>query len=246
MGLSKASTYKIIRGFLVLTIIVNMVMSIYYATHFIAINNAAIHEDISLKIKLIFLALLTLITTYLPSYIEKKQEIDIPNILEFTIILFICSAGYLSNQFDLFQRFFWWDEMLHLTSGLFISVVGFLFIYKLNYKYSLELNPWLIAIFTFSFSISVAVFWEIGEFTKDALLKTNAQKWEVPLDTPLLGKAYQGLGLRDTMGDLIFASIGALIISGLAFFWVKTRKDETLQEINKFMNHKKNEPDQEK
>ena len=169
-----------------MTIIVNVLMSIYYATHYNGSNNVAVHEDLSLKIQLIFLATVTLITTYLPSYIEKTQGVDIPNILEFIIILFIFAGGYLSQQFDLFLRFFWWDDLLHFTSGLFVSVVGFLLIYKLNYGYNLDLNPWLIAIFTFTFSITVAVFWEIAEFIADACFQSNLQKWNVPADTPLL------------------------------------------------------------
>jgi hypothetical protein len=221
-------------------------MSIYYATHYNESNNVAVHEDLSLKIRLIFLATVTLITTYLPSYIEKTQGIDIPNILEFIIILFIFAGGYLSQQFDLFLRFFWWDDLLHFTSGLFVSVVGFLLIYKLNYGYNLDLNPWLIAIFTFTFSITVAVFWEIAEFIADACFQSNLQKWNVPADTPLLGKPYQGLALRDTMADLIIASLGALIMSGIAYFLVNTKKEETLQEINKFMQQKDKDKDKDK
>ena len=82
----------------------------------------------------------------------------------------------------------------------------------------------------------MAVFWEIAEFAADALWQTNYQKWDVPADTPLLGKPYQGLALRDTMADLIIASTGALIVSVLVFFSVNKNSDETIRKISKLFN----------
>ncbi|MHB9056064.1 MAG: hypothetical protein ACYC2P_07940 [Paludibacteraceae bacterium] len=177
----------------------------------------------------------------MPSYLENQKDIQFPEILEITIIIFIIAAAYLSQSFNLFVRFFWWDDVLHFTSGTFIAIAGFLLIYKLNHRFSFDLNPWLIAIFTFSFSVTSAVFWEIGEFVSDWFLQTNYQKWNVPVGTPLMGKTYQGLALRDTMADLIIASAGATLISILAFFAVNAKKEETLRKIEKFVGDEKNQ-----
>lgn len=232
--------YKIIRGFLILTILMNVAISVYY----LGFNeNPAltdvIHENISFRLQLIFIAGITLVATFLPSYLDSRTSIKMPEILEITIIIFVIAAGYLSQRFNLFVRFHWWDDVLHFTSGTFIAVAGFLLIYMLNYRYSFDLNPWLIAIFTFSFSVTVAVFWEIAEFVADALWQTNYQKWDVPADTPLMGKPYQGLALRDTMADLIIASVGAMIVAVFAFFSVKRKKDEVLEKIGKFIKSDK-------
>ena len=197
-----------------------------------------VREDISFRLQLIFVAAITLIATYLPSYLDSRTSIRMPEILEIIVIVFVIAAGYLSQRFNLFVRFHWWDDVLHFTSGTFVAVAGFLLIYMLNHRYSFDLNPWLIAIFTFSFSVTVAVFWEIGEFAADALWQTNYQKWNVPSDTPLLGKPYQGLALRDTMADLIIASAGAMLVAVFSFFSVKRKKDETLQKINEFLGKK--------
>ena len=231
------NVYKVIRGFLILTILMNVAISAYY----LIFNQKpelenVIHEDISFRLQLVFVATITLIATYLPSYLDSRKNIQLPEVLEITVIIFIIAAGYLSQRFNLFVRFHWWDDVLHFTSGTFIAVAGFLLIYMLNYRYSFDLNPWLIAIFTFSFSVAVAVFWERAEFAADALWQTNYQKWDVPADTPLLGKPYQGLALRDTMADLIIASTGALIVSVLVFFSVNKNSDETIRKISKLFN----------
>ena len=234
-----AKFYKYIRGFILLTIVLNIALIIYYKVTPNPEYSLAIQEDLSLRFQLIFVAIITLIATFLPSYLGNQNIIRFPEILEITIILFIIAAGYLSQQFNLFVRFFWWDDLLHFISGTFIAIAGFLLIYKLNHRFSFDLNPWLIAIFTFSFSVAVAVFWEIGEFLSDWFLQTNYQKWDVPVDTPLFGKAYQGLALRDTMADLIIASLGAMIITVLAFLKVKTKKEKTLKDISRLMEKNK-------
>lgn len=231
--------YKIIRGFLIFTILLNIAIGVY---HLVFNQNPelkdVVREDISFRLQLIFVAAITLIATYLPSYLDSRTSIRMPEILEIIVIVFVIAAGYLSQRFNLFVRFHWWDDVLHFTSGTFVAVAGFLLIYMLNHRYSFDLNPWLIAIFTFSFSVTVAVFWEIGEFAADALWQTNYQKWNVPSDTPLLGKPYQGLALRDTMADLIIASAGAMLVAVFSFFSVKRKKDETLQKINEFLGKK--------
>lgn len=225
--------YKVIRGFLILTILINIGITVYYNLLPNPEYAEAIRDDLSLRTQLIFVAAITFIATFVPSYIENQSKISFPEILEITVILFVVAAGYLSQRYNLFVRFHWWDDVLHFTSGTFIAVAGFLLIYMLNHRYSFNLNPWLIAIFTFSFSVAVAVFWEIGEFLSDWFFQTNYQKWDVPADTPLLGRDYQGLALRDTMADLIIASTGALIVAVFAFIAVNTKREDTLREIGK-------------
>ncbi|NLO70266.1 MAG: hypothetical protein GX102_04850 [Porphyromonadaceae bacterium] len=232
--------YKVVRGFLILTILMNVAISAFYL---ISNQNPEleniIREDLSFRLQLVFVATITLVATYLPSYLDSRTRIRLPEILEITVIVFVIAAGYLSQRFNLFVRFHWWDDLLHFTSGTFIAVAGFLLIYMLNHRYSFDLNPWLIAIFTFSFSVAIAVFWEIAEFAADALWRTNYQKWDVPADTPLLGKSYQGYGLRDTMADLIIASTGAFIVSVFAYFAADRKKEETIKRISKLIKKRK-------
>ena len=120
------NVYKVIRGFLILTILMNVAISAYY----LIFNQKpelenVIHEDISFRLQLVFVATITLIATYLPSYLDSRKNIQLPEVLEITVIIFIIAAGYLSQRFNLFVRFHWWDDVLHFTSGTFIAVSGF-------------------------------------------------------------------------------------------------------------------------
>jgi hypothetical protein len=181
------------------------------------------------NVELLFSALMTLGLVMLPEYIEKRRNIKLPEILSGAITLFIFASIYLSARLALYNTYFWWDDLLHTLSGVIIGFIGFLLIYKINKKYSMNISPLLVAIFAFCFAITFGVFWEIAEFTSDALLKTSTQKWDLPANAILMGRAYQGSGLRDTMSDLILDVAGAFVTSVICYFLYKNEKHNTLK-----------------
>ena len=76
-------------------------------------------------------------------------------------------------------------------------------------------------------------FWEIFEFTADALLGTANQKWNLQETEFIIGRYYQGSGLRDTMSDLIVDSIGACITSIITYYMYKNKKESVLESMKK-------------
>ncbi|HET8690483.1 MAG TPA: hypothetical protein VFL81_03540, partial [Candidatus Saccharimonadales bacterium] len=76
---------------------------------------------------------------------------------------------------------------------------------------------------------TMGVVWEVFEFTGDALFHSNMQRWADPASTPMLGQAYQGSGLRDSMSDLIVASVGALVTSAFVYLGYKHEKPTALK-----------------
>lgn len=187
--------------------------------------------DVSEKAELIFWALLTLGVTYLLDYFENKN-IHIPVILESIITIYIFTAIFLTTSLDLFTRYVWWDMFLHTFSGMLLAFIGFLGVYKINRKHSMDLSPFLAAAFAFGFSISLNVLFEIYEFFLDAVFGTRHQSWGYTNPVFELGKDYQGSGLRDTITDLICDTIGAFVISFLFYFLYKHEKKKTLDMMN--------------
>jgi len=92
----------------------------------------------------------------------------------------------------------------------------------------MDVSPLLVAVFAFTFAITMGVLWEIFEFAIDWVFGTTMQSWDLPHDTTLIGRAFQGSGLRDTMSDLIIDSIGALSTSIICYFLYKEEKKKTL------------------
>jgi uncharacterized membrane protein YjdF len=99
----------------------------------------------------------------------------------------------------------------------------------------MDISPLLVALFSFTFAVTLGVIWEIMEFSCDALIGSTHQKWDLPDTEMIMGKPYQGSGLRDTMSDLIVDSIGAFITSLITYYLYKNQKKKTLERIQKII-----------
>lgn len=181
------------------------------------------------NITTMFWALLTFALTFLHDYFDKNKNIHIPDILESIIIIFIYAGIFLSARFNLYDDVFWWDVVLHTASGVILGFIGFLAIYKINNRHSMNISPLLVAVFSFTFAVTMDVLFEIYEFGMDVIFVTDLQSWNLPDTTIELGRSFQGIGLRDTMSDIIFDTIGALIVSVICFFLYKTDKKRSLK-----------------
>lgn len=161
------------------------------------------------------ITLLIFFITFLPILLGNRFQVKIPAEFEVLAVIFIYASLFLGEVHGYYVRFWWWDLVLHTSSGFLIGILGFLLVYVLNEKkeVDLDLQPGFVALFAFVFAIAFGTFWEIFEFTMDRILGTNMQK----------------SGLVDTMWDLIVNSIGALIISVLG--WGYLRKEG----INSFL-----------
>lgn len=220
-----------IRILLIVSASINVVRIVLLLSNSSFTFESEVIADVSEKFELIFWALLTLAVTYFLDYFENKN-IHIPVILESIITVYIFAAIFLTTSLDLFTRYVWWDMFLHTFSGMLLAFIGFLGIYKINRKHSMDLSPFLAAAFAFGFSISLNVLFEIYEFVLDVVFNTRHQSWGYTNPVFELGKDYQGSGLRDTMTDLICDTLGALIVSFLFYFLYKHKKKKTLEIIN--------------
>ncbi|GHV19373.1 hypothetical protein FACS189494_00750 [Spirochaetia bacterium] len=192
-----------IRVTLLASILLNIALFIATLLRNAGQETSAIFSLYSKNFEFIFCALITFVLSFGPSVIETRQKIDIPDILEIIIVLFIYAGIFLSSRFNLYYTYFWWDDLLHTMSGVIIGFIGFIVIYKINHKYSMDISPVLVALFSFTFAVTLGVVWEILEFSCDVCIGSANQKWDLPDTEILMGMPYQGSGLRDTMSDLI-------------------------------------------
>lgn len=143
-----------------------------------------------------------------------------------SLILF--GALLLGEVFDMYNVVWWWDDMLHGFSGMILGLVGFLAIYFFNARHTMAISPFLVAVFVFCFAMALSTVWEIYEFAFDFFFKGTMQQWDMSSQAIVMGKDYQGMGLRDTMSDLIIATIGAIAASLVAYFAYMLEKPTVL------------------
>ena len=126
----------------------------------------------------VFLGILTLILFTIPSIIDRKLNIKLPNALETVILLFIFSAEILGEIQNFYGIFKFWDTMLHTINGFLCAAIGFSLIDILNRspKFHLKMSPIFVALVAFCFSMTIGVVWEFFEYGSDNFTRTDMQK----------------------------------------------------------------------
>jgi len=163
-----------------------------------------------------FLVSLIIAVLLAPTLFRKKLDVEIPVEFHFTAVIFMTASLYLGEVQRFYERFWWWDIVLHASAGLLMGIAGFLLVYLLNESKRVEMNmtPGFISLFAFSFSVTIGTLWEIFEFAMDQLFGLNMQK-------AMLGDPS---GLTDTMWDMIVNAIGAFIISFMGWRYLKRKQ----------------------
>ena len=127
----------------------------------------------------------------------------LPSAYYYVLALFACVAQYFGMMFHFYERFSFFDLLLHFSSGFLLTMYGNYFCRFLVKKYSHPGIPAVITVlFSVFFAVTGAVIWEIYEFLADRFL----------------GMTSQGIGVADTMEDLIAGSLSAVICGILLFF----------------------------
>lgn len=144
-----------------------------------------------------------LVLSVLPALLGRRFRVHIPHEFEALGVVFLFLSLFLGEVAGYYQRFWWWDALLHLSSGFLLGVMGFLLVYVLNQKEEIgvHMRSGFVAFFAFVFAVAVGAFWEIFEFAVDQIFGLNMQK----------------SGITDTMWDLIADTVGALVIAILGF-----------------------------
>ncbi len=197
----------------------------------------------------VFLCILTLLLFMIPSFIEKKIKIDVPDTLETIVLLFIFAAEILGEIREYYITFPYWDTMLHTLNGFLCAAIGVSMIDILNRseKFSIKLSPTFVALVAFCFSMTIGVLWEFFEFGMDTFFLTDMQKDRyistissvmlnpdgsnvavvLPVESVIVNgvewPGYIDIGLIDTMKDLLVNFIGAIVFSLIGGLYVKGR-----------------------
>lgn len=180
---------------------------------------------------------LGILVIHLPSFLGKKLKFEVPTALYIMYIIFLYCAIFLGEVQSFYYNVPHWDDILHFFSSMMTGMFGFMLISIINEDkhVAINLSPFFVSLFAFSFSMMLGGLWEIYEFTFDGVLKLNMQKFMLEDGTPLVGRA----ALADTMKDIIVDGCGALLASAFGFFSLKQKKGWAYTFITSKKAHKK-------
>lgn len=193
---------------------------------------------------------MTLLLFCIPSVVELRLSIDIPDVLEAIIYMFIFAAEILGEINKYYLIFPQWDTILHTLNGFLAAAIGFSLVNLLNksQRFTFQLSPVFLAVVAFCFSMTIGVVWEFFEYFMDMNFGLDMQKdtvvhaissvmlnptganrpeairgiTSVVVNGQELGLGgYLDIGLIDTMNDLLVNFVGAFTFSVIGYFSLK-------------------------
>lgn len=167
----------------------------------------------------VFLIITALFLTIAPALFSARFKVRLPVSFLAAISLFVFATLFLGEVFAFYDRFWWWDVILHGMSALGFGLIGFIFIFYLFAGDKYAAPPWTLAFIAFCFAVTIGAVWEIFEFAMDEAFGLNMQK----------------SGLVDTMWDLIVDCVGAFIGAACGFFWMKGQQMGPMGMIEEFI-----------
>ena len=159
---------------------------------------------------LAFVSLATLLLSLVPVIFARWADIVVPPVFMVAVVMFVGATLFLGEVYDFYNRFWWWDVMLHGGSAIGFGLIGFVLVFMMFQGDRFAAPSGAIAFFAFCFALAIGAGWEIFEYGMDQIFGTNMQK----------------NGLDDTMKDLMVDFVGALLgaASGYAYLMGRDRR----------------------
>ncbi len=146
--------------------------------------------------------------TFIPTIVKAAYRLYMPIEFDLLLLFFVFFSLFLGEVGDFYARFWWWDLFLHSWSAMLLGIFGFLIVFILHRREKVNLfKPFFLSLFAFAFAMMIGAFWEIFEYGMDSIVGLNMQK----------------TGLDDTMEDLMMNAVGAFLMSGIGYLWLKKR-----------------------
>lgn len=176
-----------------------------------------------------FLVLTIMAVILAPTLLRHRLPVKIPAEFQVLALMFAFAALFLGEVRQYYERIWWWDIALHVSSGLLLGILGFLLVYVLNEHKEIDVHmrPRFVALFAFLFAVAVGALWEVFEFAMDQIFGANMQKSMFGDDS----------GLTDTMWDLVVDMLGAAVISAIGWWYMNHPARSFIDRwIEKFIN----------
>lgn len=149
----------------------------------------------------VYLALQALVISLVPTYMTWRLRVPVPAVVHAGIAAFLFVSLVLGKMAGFYDRFLWWDLLLHAYAGAGTTLIALILIDHYFAIRHLSLVTAAAVGAAFSVSLAIAVLWELFEFSMDVFVHGRPQMQPSNVDTML---------------DLTVATAGAAAVSFLS------------------------------
>lgn len=184
------------------------------------------------------ICVLSILCLCLPDLAQRFLKLKIATPL-YAFILLYAICPMLGHAYKFYYLIPWWDTLLHAFGGVVFAIFGAYLPRIFDKKH--EPSLLMCAAFGFFFSVAIAGLWEFVEYGCDVFLGTDMQQDTIvgAIHSYLIGgeagvighipniesvlvngealAGYIDLGVIDTMTDMIFETLGALLYTVVLF-----------------------------
>lgn len=103
----------------------------------------------------VFVTLAALALTILPDRLASRLGLHLPPSFLAAIALFVLATLYLGEVYDFYDRFWWWDLVLHFGSAMGFGILGFLLVFMLFQGDRYAAPHWALGVLSFCLAMTV-------------------------------------------------------------------------------------------
>lgn len=166
-----------------------------------AISFIVVYGLLVVNVSILVNGALALAVTFLPAILERDYSIPLHPGLTFwlTSALLLHTAGFLGP----YDSVWWWDHVTHTLSATLVAGVGYATTRALDeHSDAVYFPPQFTFVFLLLFTLAAGVLWEVLEFGARLLADVAGVQ-------PVLVQ----YSLEDTVVDLIFDAVGAMLVA---------------------------------
>ncbi|MGM0399488.1 MAG: hypothetical protein ACQEQY_10935 [Halobacteriota archaeon] len=184
---------------------------------------------VDLRLGVIVNAGIALLVTRLPSILEREYDIPLdPGLtLWITAAVFLHALGTVGlpgMDQNVYASIWWWDNLTHVVSASLVAGAGYATARALDaHVEDLDFPPRFLFAFILLLTLAFGVLWEIVEFGLAELADV--------LGTEAVLTQY---GVADTMQDLLFDAVGAVVVA----LWGFTRLTDVSEAIRRGLENR--------
>lgn len=139
--------------------------------------------------------------TFLPALLHRDYDV----VLDTDLTLWVTAAVLLHavGMLGPYSRVDWWDHVTHTLSASLVAGVGYATVRAVDeHSDAVHLPPRFLFVFVLLFTLAFGVLWEVLEFG------ARAAADRLEMEAVLVQ-----YGPEDTLADLVFDTVGALVVS---------------------------------
>lgn len=156
-----------------------------------------------------------------PSLIKRIFRVNIPALFEYAGLWQMTFCIAFGSGLDFYYLVPSWDIIAHTFSGVLWSFGALWFLNVLGQK----LNNGMFLFYSFLFSTTTSVVWEMFEFFMDRLRDASDMQRAKYVSSGVAG-------VMDTMIDLVCNFVGCIIFIGIFIYDKKKRESALIEEFN--------------